>query len=615
MRAIQNEDVKSLSDLESQGGSKENLIHDSKIYVTAKGIQKTLAEIIESGEIADGNRFGADYKNYAIGMTDGSTEEYNMDVPFAIDGHTFINLFFDVKELEVAQLHVGGEYYTKWISDEITPNKYWKWISETKIAIHGDLTSQALPISFIVLRGSEIPVVPSVFAGLKIEHQAYGITNSSTGTNISGIFVQDNKTTIHTSFHIKPTDIVFVFIDNQFYPTQSPVISSTGKWYRVLQSNLIQLGSDLSSTAKTIYIAVLQGRSMVDAHGNMIVTLKPSLTSIVLSSPNGQKWNIASSVYGELEIESDNSNSIPFKLLTYNESNDLVEVTVSDDGELVIDTPVGNGIVFDKVYLSDVEGNVWEMYVDSNNILYTIENGGNKHTIQRSNGTNIKTIQGMSNNMTYEITGYGNEDSLSSVTSTENMSLITSLVRDAKGYFGYKAWDTVRQRWSNIVLKIGVPVGGAIDWFGTKDKIPSDFIIADGSWLSIALYADLYDIYGKHYGYDSENMMFRIPDTRGLFVRCVDDERGMDTDALNRTAPFGDSDTISEIVGSFQDDEIKSHKHYYLEMYPYNSPPNGGTGQASYHWNPRNTGSYTGSTGGAETRPKNIYAYKIIRAR
>ena len=137
MSSIENRDVKSLSEIQSAGGQKSDLTHDSKIYVTAKGLNKTLSEIIESGEIADGNRFGADVKNFAVAVADGSGEEYNTDVPYVNgDGHTQLDLHFEVKDLEVAQLYVGGEYYTKYINDDITKNNWWRIVNDTSIEIN-----------------------------------------------------------------------------------------------------------------------------------------------------------------------------------------------------------------------------------------------------------------------------------------------------------------------------------------------------------------------------------------------------------------------------------------------------------------------------------------------
>lgn len=51
---IQNEDVKSSAELASAGGTDAQLINDTKIYVTANTLNKTLAAAITAGDIGGG---------------------------------------------------------------------------------------------------------------------------------------------------------------------------------------------------------------------------------------------------------------------------------------------------------------------------------------------------------------------------------------------------------------------------------------------------------------------------------------------------------------------------------------------------------------------------------
>ena len=55
MSKIQNEDLKSESDLIADGATKASLPHDSKIYVTANSINKTLEQAIIDGDIGGGS--------------------------------------------------------------------------------------------------------------------------------------------------------------------------------------------------------------------------------------------------------------------------------------------------------------------------------------------------------------------------------------------------------------------------------------------------------------------------------------------------------------------------------------------------------------------------------
>lgn len=86
---------------------------------------------------------------------------------------------------------------------------------------------------------------------------------------------------------------------------------------------------------------------------------------------------------------------------------------------------------------------------------------------------------------------------------------------------------------------------------------------------------------------------FRIPDLRGEFLRGWDDGRGVDS---------------GRVVGSAQGHEVQAHTHTGAiqggSAGPFSGGPSGG-----------GLSSPTGSTGGSETRPRNIALMYVIRFR
>jgi len=62
---IQNEDVKSLAEITGAGGTASQLTNDTKIYVTALGLNKQLSAAITAGDIGGGSGGGGGGKNYA----------------------------------------------------------------------------------------------------------------------------------------------------------------------------------------------------------------------------------------------------------------------------------------------------------------------------------------------------------------------------------------------------------------------------------------------------------------------------------------------------------------------------------------------------------------------
>jgi len=142
------------------------------------------------------------------------------------------------------------------------------------------------------------------------------------------------------------------------------------------------------------------------------------------------------------------------------------------------------------------------------------------------------------------------------------------------------------------------PIGSVTAFMGTS--VPENWKEANGESLSRATYPELYAQIGDRYGSD-DSLSFNLPDLRGEFIRGWDNGRGVDTDRQ---------------LGSYQADELKSHAHT-LTINGYWGHNNGGS-KTAWSSSNINTGASTAtsdSTGGAETRPRNIAVMYIIRVK
>ena len=99
-------------------------------------------------------------------------------------------------------------------------------------------------------------------------------------------------------------------------------------------------------------------------------------------------------------------------------------------------------------------------------------------------------------------------------------------------------------------------------------------------------------VYGNRDGVNT----FNIPDRRGLFARTLDASRGMNEDKDRK-------------LGSLQLDELKSHSHESGFSASNQEGINAG------NLTPYLASIRTGSTGGFETRPKNIAVLPLIVAK
>jgi microcystin-dependent protein len=123
------------------------------------------------------------------------------------------------------------------------------------------------------------------------------------------------------------------------------------------------------------------------------------------------------------------------------------------------------------------------------------------------------------------------------------------------------------------------------------DTPPAGYLKCDGSAVSRTTYAALFAAIGTVHGVGNGSTTFNLPDLRGEFIRGWDDGRGVDS---------------GRAFGSFQADELKAHTHTYSRSDDTGSPTPGGNGG---HY----TTTATSSTGGVETRPRNIALLYAIK--
>ncbi len=161
-----------------------------------------------------------------------------------------------------------------------------------------------------------------------------------------------------------------------------------------------------------------------------------------------------------------------------------------------------------------------------------------------------------------------------------------------------------------------VPVGTIMAYGGdtTDQKVVGQlqtrgWLPCDGALLETKNYPDLFSAIGTAFGANDAKTAFRVPDLRGRFLRGADQDQGRDPDAGSRSLIAQGGNRRG--VGSLQDDEFKSHSHGYSKFPGTEVPPNGHAG--GNHW--RAADVQTGTTGGNETRPKNVSVNWIIKAK
>jgi microcystin-dependent protein len=156
-----------------------------------------------------------------------------------------------------------------------------------------------------------------------------------------------------------------------------------------------------------------------------------------------------------------------------------------------------------------------------------------------------------------------------------------------------------------------IPSGAILTFAGSSASVPNGYLLCDGSSLNRADYPELFAAIGTAWG-TASGTTFNLPDTRGLFLRGVDGVANRDVDKALRTAIAVGGNTGNN-VGSFQDDAFESHSHNFSILRGGNADNDeskvarGDDGTRSAY------SGTTSTTGGNETRPKNVYVNHIIK--
>jgi len=152
--------------------------------------------------------------------------------------------------------------------------------------------------------------------------------------------------------------------------------------------------------------------------------------------------------------------------------------------------------------------------------------------------------------------------------------------------------EAINKSQAETLIANNVLVGAIIPY--PVSVVPNGYLECNGAELSRDTYASLFAVIGVTYGAGNGSTTFRIPDTRGEFIRGFDNGRGVDT---------------GRIIGTNQSDELKSHSHQLWGRIASAA----GTANREISGVSGNSNVQSNSFGGLETRPRNIAMMYCIK--
>ena len=168
---------------------------------------------------------------------------------------------------------------------------------------------------------------------------------------------------------------------------------------------------------------------------------------------------------------------------------------------------------------------------------------------------------------------------------------VASQAQAEAGLHNATAMTPLRVAQAVATLSPGLPAGSVIA--SARTSAPTGYLHCNGAAVSRTAYADLFAAIGTTFGAGDGAKTFTIPDLRGEFLRGWDSGRGVDS---------------GRVFGSHQADAFKAHHHTQGRF-----GVRGAGGVQQYVFNAAGSFFNTGTTGGTETRPRNIALLACIK--
>lgn len=431
------------------------------------------------------------------------------------------------------------------------------------------------------------------------------LQTTATSIVFNGVELSASSVGVNLGSNVNPYQTVF--LTKLSAPTVSTTAILEGSWNLSAGSKFIpatDLGNDLGNSTNrfdTIFAKNIDGgNGTSNLIGSWILTTATTLT------PEADLVSI-------LGTSSKRFNTVFTKNISVSTNSETISVTgnIQVDGNIVPNA----SDTFNSGSTSSRWNNVFakNIFVDSEVVNSLSVNQVNANslitpTASITTATITKIIDGFAN----AITKFDTD-----VTLAANAHGFVSTQRAVKTYV-----DTTKDYLIGLINALSADVNGRIANIKTVPSgsvfyvamlnVPSGYLMCNGAGHSTSAYPDLFAAIGYTYG--GSGGTFHVPDLRGQFIRGWDAGRGLDP---------------GRGFGSAQADEYKSHKHGITLSHEQGGshdqngfPQTDWTGGMVYHspdqpdgsWNyPNGAGNPLSSTGGSETRPKNVALLPIIK--
>jgi hypothetical protein len=512
-----------------------------------------------SGDISQTSGGGFEIKARAYCFSDGSSVEFNCNPPTVVGGKTQLLLNFDIKASDFVEIYVDQKAVPKFISNDVTPGPYWK-IRNPQSGDNSDLTFPSKQIEVLCFQSVEDALsVPMLLAGLDIKNKSFCFSDGSgMSSGIAGIDSSGGKTVVTTDYGITFGDVVFVQVDGIYIPQFIDGVTP-GPYWRSIDSNNIEFDADISVSPKQIVILVFRGSSFVDSYGNINLILAPTVSNLVLQSPDFNKWFLGTTNLGELVPATIAEGNVDPLRIHRDIDNQIVSIEIDNEGALAVNDSPTPGVLVDKLFVRSPNGLVWQIFVSQDNEIYVQDGYGNRFTIKNDIDEILEQVNETVGGATHYYKNFPTVADLPIPPTTILGTVPTAWAFDPAterhnlyvfSQGEWKAFPLIEQ-----LREMTNPIGSYIHADLTEAQLQAQmgngWILADGRNVYGSLY---HSITGKAV----------VPDCRGIFLRGKNNGRsdGFENRGNGDFGSLQDNGAGGELdLGQIQNHAVINHDH------------------------------------------------------
>lgn len=506
MSLLQRQDVATTEYLDSIGVPHSELLNDTKIWVTANGINRTLKEAIVDKVMGIKGTAGARIRKIGSFHTDSSSTPIGgVSNPTVLSGKMFIDTTdWVVRASTYFIVVVDGEI---WIERDEENTNTWSRNTVTKqIILNKDLSSLNKQVVIVQFIGVAPPTSSiQLNTGLRPVNEAVIIEEQTIGTNCVVTSKTPSKITIQLSFELNSENTFILYSNGKYVPRKH--LGLSGINFDVISSKIIEVENYV--TLSELMFIELPVKSTLEGTGSTIVQTERIVKSYTVKSTDLSTWAIGVDDDGNI-YTNDSYDDISEPILIRNDANIIVGIGCDNEGRPFADSDLSVGVVFENIILKSNSSKYFRLGVTVDNQVYVTEVLNQKgFFVKNFNGQEIFGLSYDSFGSALHLPKINSLNDIPDFEIEAGFTYLASILINGENRIA--CWDSVENKW-RVGQNVETPANGEIiQSIQSAEKLQElfggEWVRMDGS--TIPTTHQHYNFLSQHF---YENGVVRVPD-------------------------------------------------------------------------------------------------------